>query len=159
MLWCPVPVVSCSGPLTLVEMAIEKGAQAVLMPVTSRRQLFDLSDDMATKVEAARQLFNNARIPDFRTLENAVDLVQGCDLVLDATDDAGVGAPLDLADGAVRHAPDPTGEVVRTIINDLAAQRFGTATARYRAEEELILSPAAAPAWRRGLEQWRRGLE
>jgi len=47
---------------------------------------------------------------------------------------------------------DPTDQVVRSIIDDLASQRFGTATARYRAEEELILSPAAAPAWRRGLE-------
>ena len=47
---------------------------------------------------------------------------------------------------------DPTAETVKAIIDDLAAQRFGTATARYRAEEELILSPAAAPAWRRGLE-------
>jgi HEAT repeat protein len=47
---------------------------------------------------------------------------------------------------------DPTGETVKGIIDDLASQRFGTATARYRADEELILGPAAAPAWRRGLE-------
>ncbi len=47
---------------------------------------------------------------------------------------------------------DPAGEIVRAIIDDLGAQRFGTATARYRAEEETLLSPAAAPAWRRGLE-------
>jgi len=47
---------------------------------------------------------------------------------------------------------DPTAETVKAIIDDLAAQRFGTATARYRAEEERILSAAAAPAWRRGLE-------
>jgi predicted TIM-barrel enzyme len=40
-------------------MAIEKGAQAVLMPVTSRRQLFDLSDDMATKVDT--QFYQDAR--------------------------------------------------------------------------------------------------
>lgn len=45
--------------VTLVEMAVEKGAQAVLMPVTSRRQLFDLSDDMATKVDA--QFYQDAR--------------------------------------------------------------------------------------------------
>jgi ATP-dependent Lon protease len=37
--------------VTLAEMAVEKGAQAVRMPVASRRQLFDLSDDMATKVD------------------------------------------------------------------------------------------------------------
>jgi HEAT repeat protein len=47
---------------------------------------------------------------------------------------------------------DPTADVVKSIVDDLAAQRFATAVARYRAEEELILSPAAAPAWRRGLE-------
>ena len=45
--------------VTLVEMAIEKGAQAVLMPVTSRRQLFDLSDDMATRVDT--QFYQDAR--------------------------------------------------------------------------------------------------
>jgi len=33
-----------------VELAVEKGASIVLMPVSSRKQLFDLSDDMATKV-------------------------------------------------------------------------------------------------------------
>ncbi|EIC19842.1 protease Lon-related BREX system protein BrxL [Thiorhodovibrio frisius] len=45
--------------VSLVEIAIEKGAQAVLMPVTSRRQLFDLSDDMATKVDT--QFYQDAR--------------------------------------------------------------------------------------------------
>ncbi|WP_240905658.1 S16 family serine protease [Thiorhodococcus mannitoliphagus] len=45
--------------VTLVEIAIEKGAQAVLMPVTSRRQLFELSDDMATKVDT--QFYQDAR--------------------------------------------------------------------------------------------------
>jgi ATP-dependent Lon protease len=34
----------------VVELAVEKGASLVLMPVTARKQLFDLSDDMATKV-------------------------------------------------------------------------------------------------------------
>lgn len=33
-----------------VELAVEKGASILLMPVSSRKQLFDLSDDMATKV-------------------------------------------------------------------------------------------------------------
>ena len=33
-----------------VEVAVEKGASVVLMPVSARRQLFDLSDDMATRV-------------------------------------------------------------------------------------------------------------
>ena len=34
----------------MVELAVEKGASIVLMPVSARKQLFDLSDDMATKV-------------------------------------------------------------------------------------------------------------
>jgi ATP-dependent Lon protease len=33
-----------------VELAVEKGASIVLMPVSARKQLIDLSDDMATKV-------------------------------------------------------------------------------------------------------------
>jgi ATP-dependent Lon protease len=45
--------------VTLVEMAVEKGAQAVPMPVGSRRQLFELSDDMATKVDT--QFYQDAR--------------------------------------------------------------------------------------------------
>ena len=34
----------------IVELAVEKGASVVLMPVSARKQLFNLSDDMATKV-------------------------------------------------------------------------------------------------------------
>lgn len=34
----------------IVELAAEKGASTVLMPVTARKQLLDLSDDLATKV-------------------------------------------------------------------------------------------------------------
>ena len=34
----------------VVEAAVEKGAAVVLIPVSARRQLFDLSDDMATRV-------------------------------------------------------------------------------------------------------------
>ena len=34
----------------VVEVAVEKGASVVLMPVSARKQLFDLSDDMATRV-------------------------------------------------------------------------------------------------------------
>ena len=37
--------------VNIIELAVEKGAQAVLLPVSCRRQLFDLSDDMATKVD------------------------------------------------------------------------------------------------------------
>ena len=35
----------------LAEIAVEKGATTLLMPVSCRRQLFDLSDDMATRVD------------------------------------------------------------------------------------------------------------
>ncbi len=34
----------------VVEAAVEKGASGVLMPVSARKQLFDLSDDMATRI-------------------------------------------------------------------------------------------------------------
>ncbi len=37
--------------VTMAEIAVEKGAAALLMPVSCRRQLFDLSDEMATKVD------------------------------------------------------------------------------------------------------------
>ncbi|ANQ84139.1 ATP-dependent Lon protease [Azoarcus olearius] len=37
--------------VTISEMAVEKGAKSLLMPVSCRRQLFDLSDDMATKLD------------------------------------------------------------------------------------------------------------
>jgi ATP-dependent Lon protease len=45
--------------VSIVELAVEKGATAVLMPVASRRQLNDLSDDMATKVDV--QFYSDAR--------------------------------------------------------------------------------------------------
>ncbi|WPZ28269.1 BREX system Lon protease-like protein BrxL [Sulfitobacter sp. OXR-159] len=47
------------NPVEMVEIAVEKGATAVLMPVACRRQLFDLSDDMATKVDI--QFYLDAR--------------------------------------------------------------------------------------------------
>ena len=34
----------------LAELAVEKGATVLLMPVSARKQLFELSDDMATKI-------------------------------------------------------------------------------------------------------------
>lgn len=37
--------------VSLAEHAVEKGAKALLLPVSCRRQLFDLSDDMATKLD------------------------------------------------------------------------------------------------------------
>lgn len=47
------------NPITIVEIAIEKGATSLLIPVSSRRQLFDLSDDMATKIDI--QFYSDAR--------------------------------------------------------------------------------------------------
>lgn len=47
------------NPVTLAEIAVEKGATALLMPVACRRQLFDLSDDMATKIGI--QFYSDAR--------------------------------------------------------------------------------------------------
>ena len=37
--------------VTLAEQAIEKGAKSLLLPVACRRQLFELSDEMATKLD------------------------------------------------------------------------------------------------------------
>lgn len=45
--------------VTIAEMAVEKGAQSLLMPVSCRRQLFDLSDDMATKLDI--EFYQDAR--------------------------------------------------------------------------------------------------
>lgn len=38
------------NPVAVVEAAVEKGASIILIPVSTRRQLFDLSDEMATRV-------------------------------------------------------------------------------------------------------------
>ncbi len=45
--------------VNVVELAVEKGAQAVLLPVACRKQLFDLSDDMAIKVDV--QFYSDAK--------------------------------------------------------------------------------------------------
>jgi ATP-dependent Lon protease len=37
--------------VSIVELAVEKGASLLLMPVSARRQLFELSDEMATKID------------------------------------------------------------------------------------------------------------
>ena len=47
------------NPVTIAEIAVEKGASALLMPVSCRRQLFDLSDDMATKIDI--QFYSDTR--------------------------------------------------------------------------------------------------
>ncbi len=38
------------NPVAVAELAVEKGATGILMPIASRRQLFDLPDEMATKI-------------------------------------------------------------------------------------------------------------
>lgn len=48
-----------NNAVTIAEIAIEKGATALLMPVTCRKQLFDLSDDMATKIDI--QFYSDSR--------------------------------------------------------------------------------------------------
>ena len=45
--------------VTIAEMAVKKGASALLMPVACRRQLIELSDDMATKVDI--QFYSDSR--------------------------------------------------------------------------------------------------
>jgi ATP-dependent Lon protease len=45
--------------VTLAEIAVEKGAQALLLPVSCRRDLVDLSDDMATRIDV--QFYKDAR--------------------------------------------------------------------------------------------------
>ncbi|MCB2023155.1 MAG: BREX system Lon protease-like protein BrxL [Burkholderiaceae bacterium] len=45
--------------VTIAEIAVEKGATSLLMPVACRRQLVDLSDDMATKIDI--QYYSDAR--------------------------------------------------------------------------------------------------
>ncbi len=39
------------SPIDVVELALEKGATAVMMPVSTRRALVDLSDEVATKIQ------------------------------------------------------------------------------------------------------------
>ncbi|MHB8902051.1 MAG: protease Lon-related BREX system protein BrxL [Thermoguttaceae bacterium] len=45
--------------VSVAELAVEKGAALLLMPVSARKQLFDLSDDMATKVDV--QFYSDSR--------------------------------------------------------------------------------------------------
>ncbi len=48
-----------NNAVTLAELAIEKGAKSLLLPVGCRKQLFDLSDDMATKLDV--EFYQDAR--------------------------------------------------------------------------------------------------
>jgi ATP-dependent Lon protease len=52
--------------VTVAEIAAEKGAAALLMPVSCRRQLFDLSDDMATRIDV--QYYSDARDALFKAI-------------------------------------------------------------------------------------------
>ena len=45
--------------VTIAEIAVEKGATSLLVPVACRRQLVDLSDDMATKIDI--QFYSDAK--------------------------------------------------------------------------------------------------
>lgn len=54
-----LPIASANAPATIAEIAVEKGATALLMPVACRRQLVDLSDDMATKIDI--QFYSDAK--------------------------------------------------------------------------------------------------
>jgi len=45
--------------VSMAEISVEKGATALLMPVACRRQLIELSDDMATKIDI--QFYSDAR--------------------------------------------------------------------------------------------------
>ena len=45
--------------VSLAEIAIEKGAKSLLLPVACRKQLFELSDDMATKLDI--EFYQDAR--------------------------------------------------------------------------------------------------
>lgn len=48
-----------NSPVNMAELAVEKGARVLLMPVSARRQLYDLSDEMATKIDI--QFYQDAR--------------------------------------------------------------------------------------------------
>ena len=45
--------------IDVVELAVEKGASVLLMPVSARKQLIELSDALATKVTVV--FYNDAR--------------------------------------------------------------------------------------------------
>lgn len=52
--------------VTIAEIAVEKGANMLMMPVSCRRQLVDLSDDMATKIDI--QFYSDARDALLKTI-------------------------------------------------------------------------------------------
>lgn len=52
--------------LNIAELAVEKGASLLLLPVSCRRQLYDLSDEMATKIDI--RFYADARDALFKSL-------------------------------------------------------------------------------------------
>jgi ATP-dependent Lon protease len=55
-----------AAKVPLAEIAVEKGIMVLLIPVAYRRLLFDLSDDMATKIDI--QFYSDARDALFKTM-------------------------------------------------------------------------------------------
>jgi ATP-dependent Lon protease len=52
--------------VSIAELAVEKGATALLMPVSARKQLYDLSDDMATKIDV--QFYSDGKDAFFKAI-------------------------------------------------------------------------------------------
>ena len=59
--------------VSLAEMAVEKGAKSLLLPVACRKQLFDLSDDMATKLDI--EFYQDARDALMKALVDSLTLM------------------------------------------------------------------------------------
>jgi ATP-dependent Lon protease len=57
-----------TDPVRLVEIAVEKGASVALLPVSTRRGLLALSDDMATRIDL--QFYSDARDALLKALTN-----------------------------------------------------------------------------------------
>jgi len=55
-----------TNPVNIAELGVEKGASVLLMPFTARRQLYDLSDDMATRIDI--QFYQDARGASLNTI-------------------------------------------------------------------------------------------
>jgi ATP-dependent Lon protease len=52
--------------VSIAELAVEKGATALLMPVSARKQLYELSDDMATKIDV--QFYSDGKDAFFKAI-------------------------------------------------------------------------------------------
>ena len=56
-----------NNPVSMAEVAVEKGATSLLMPISCRRQLIDLPDELATKI--AIQFYSDARDALVKSIE------------------------------------------------------------------------------------------